>query len=68
MKKEGKKEMNKKNKKVPETTDVQVDKKKEMYIIIIKRSKKIQKQNCIHLFWFSPRSKSSVLWLDLMVW
>ena len=50
MKKEGKKKMNKKNKKVPETTDVQVDKKKEMYIIIIKRSKKIQKQNCIHLF------------------
>ena len=28
MKKEGKKEMNKKNKKVPETRDVQIDKKK----------------------------------------
>ena len=50
MKKDGKKEMSKVNKKVPETRDVQIDKKKINVYIIIKRSKKIQKQNCIHLF------------------
>ena len=34
MKKEGKKEMNKKNKKVPETRDVQIDKKKKKCILL----------------------------------